>query len=94
MYRIPLMSTVLFIVEPLEKVYLYEVGQSITRPHIANYQIEYISTKHYSYLTRILQYSAYLFPLVVFTIFNPRLSFPESIVMDFSPACTFVTKTV
>ena len=40
MYRIPLVSTNLFIVEPLEKVYLYEVGQSITRPHIANYQFE------------------------------------------------------
>lgn len=40
MYRIPLVSTDLFIVEPLEKVYLYEVGQSITRPHIANYQFE------------------------------------------------------
>ncbi len=40
MYRIPLMSTVLSIVEPLEKVYLYEVGQTITRPHIAKYQFE------------------------------------------------------
>lgn len=40
MYRIPLMSTVLSIVEPLEKVYLHEVGQTITRPHIAKYQFE------------------------------------------------------